>query len=123
MSVPFNYVAGSPAPIPAFILVTFTTNKTPGGGSNNDEVLIDDIELIYNNSVGINSTLIEPSFSAYYSLQNGLVVEGAIGQISVVSSEGRVYKMGLKEEVSGLKLNPGIYFIKSANSSVKILVP
>lgn len=48
ISVPFNYVVGSPAPTPAFILVTFTTNKTPGGGTANDEILVDDIELIYN---------------------------------------------------------------------------
>jgi hypothetical protein len=45
-SVPFNYAG--PANNPQFILVTFTTNMTPGGGANNDEVLIDDIQLIYN---------------------------------------------------------------------------
>jgi hypothetical protein len=45
-SVPFNYTG--PATAPQFILATFTTNMTPGGGANNDEVLIDDIQLIYN---------------------------------------------------------------------------
>jgi hypothetical protein len=29
----------------------------------------------------------------------------------------------MKEDISGLKLNPGIYFIQANNSSVKILVP
>jgi hypothetical protein len=48
ISVPFNYVVGSPAPNPSFILITFTTNKTPGGGTANDEVLVDDIQLVYN---------------------------------------------------------------------------
>jgi hypothetical protein len=46
ISVPFVYYG--PATNPAFLLVTFTTNKTPGGGTANDEILVDDIELIYN---------------------------------------------------------------------------
>ncbi|MBM3186901.1 MAG: cadherin-like domain-containing protein, partial [Bacteroidetes bacterium] len=46
ISVPFVY--NGPATNPAFLLVTFTTNKTPGGGTANDEVLVDDIQLIYN---------------------------------------------------------------------------
>jgi hypothetical protein len=45
-SVPFTYSGQSTDP--QFILVTFTTNMTPGGGAANDEVLIDDIQLIYN---------------------------------------------------------------------------
>lgn len=50
MSAPFNYTG--PASVPEYILVTFTTNKTPGGGTIGDIVLIDDVELIYNpNSV------------------------------------------------------------------------
>jgi len=45
-SIPFIY--SGPATSTQFILVTFTTNMTPGGGANNDEILVDDIELIYN---------------------------------------------------------------------------
>lgn len=123
ISVPFDYVVGSPAPTPELILVTFTTNKTPGGGSNNDEVLVDDIQLIYNGSVGLISTENEPAFSAFYSSQNGLMINGEVAEISVISSEGKIQRKGTKEDVSGLKLNPGIYFIQANNSSVKILVP
>ena len=36
-----------------YILTTFTTNKTPGGGSENDEVYVDDIVLIYNPSLNL----------------------------------------------------------------------
>jgi hypothetical protein len=46
-----------------------------------------------------------------------------VQEISVVSAEGKIQRKGTKEDVSGLKLNSGIYFIQSANSSVKILVP
>lgn len=52
ISVPFNYTG--PASSPEFILITFTTNRTPGGGSDNDQVWIDDVELIYNTPAGIN---------------------------------------------------------------------
>ncbi len=45
-SVPWNYTG--PASAHTYVLITFATNSMPGGGNNNDEVLIDDIELIYN---------------------------------------------------------------------------
>jgi len=45
-SVPFTYV-GTPSNA-AFIITTFTTNSVPGGGSANDSLWIDDVELIYN---------------------------------------------------------------------------
>jgi len=32
---------------PSYILLTFTTNKTPGGGSTDDILYMDDIEMIY----------------------------------------------------------------------------
>ncbi|MEN9399031.1 MAG: hypothetical protein RL632_132 [Bacteroidota bacterium] len=44
-SVPFVY-SGAASTV-NYLLVTFTTNQTPGGGAANDEVLIDDVELIY----------------------------------------------------------------------------
>ncbi|WP_300665432.1 T9SS type A sorting domain-containing protein [Fluviicola sp.] len=31
----------------SYILVTFATNKTPGGGSANDQLFIDDLQLVY----------------------------------------------------------------------------
>ena len=43
--VPFDY--NHPATTPAYILLTFTTNKTPGAGSENDFLWIDDITMIY----------------------------------------------------------------------------
>lgn len=45
-SVPFVYTG--PASTNTYIIATFATNKTPGVGTVNDEVLIDDVELIYN---------------------------------------------------------------------------
>jgi hypothetical protein len=45
-SVPFVYTG--PASANTFILATFATNKTPGVGTVGDEVLLDDVQLIYN---------------------------------------------------------------------------
>jgi PKD repeat protein len=44
-SVPFIY--SGPATTNTYLLATFTTNQTPGGGAANDEILIDDVELVY----------------------------------------------------------------------------
>ncbi|MES2799567.1 MAG: Ig-like domain-containing protein [Bacteroidota bacterium] len=48
-SIPWSYVG--PASVNTFILITFTSNKTPGGGNINDEVFIDDLQLVYNQQV------------------------------------------------------------------------
>lgn len=47
-SIPFDY--SGPATDAEYILLTFTTNETAGGGKANDVVFIDDVELIYNSS-------------------------------------------------------------------------
>lgn len=47
-SIPFDY--SGPATDAQFILLTFTTNETAGGGEGGDEVFIDDVELIYNSN-------------------------------------------------------------------------
>lgn len=45
-AIPFAYESGSKTP--AYILLSYTTNKTPGEGDANDAVYIDDIEMVYN---------------------------------------------------------------------------
>ena len=45
ISVPFVYEGNK---TPAYILVSYTTNKTPGEGKSGDALYIDDAEMIYN---------------------------------------------------------------------------
>jgi len=118
-SVPFVYEG--PATIVEYILVTFSTSSTPGGGSANDEVLLDDIELIYN-PVGLNEQVAN-SFKAYYSDANGLTIKGADATYELINLAGTSEKVGDLNTLNGLSLNTGIYFLKSGNSVVKILVP
>ena len=49
ISIPFEYTQNTVAP--KTILVTISTNADAGQGSDKDEVLVDDIELIYNAKV------------------------------------------------------------------------
>ena len=61
ISVPFVYEGNK---TPAYILVSYTTNKTPGKGTSGDVLYIDDAEMIYNSkatSVSFNGT----SFSGF----------------------------------------------------------
>lgn len=45
-TVPFDY-ASYGGSTPAYVLITFTTNKTPGGGNGGDALYIDDITMVY----------------------------------------------------------------------------
>ncbi len=118
-SVPF--VNEGPATTVEYILITFATSSTPGGGSTNDEVLLDDIELIYN-SVGLNEQVAD-SFKAYYSVENGLTIKGADATYELINLAGASEKIGNLTTLNGMSLNTGIYFLKSGDSVVKILVP
>lgn len=50
LEIPFDYTVGT-GNTPAYILVTFTTNKTPGGGSDGDRLYVDDIAIVYYNDL------------------------------------------------------------------------
>lgn len=62
LSVPFQYTQLDPAQA-AYMLITFTTNQTPGGGSSYsegglfnktyylDDVYLDDVEMVYNHGL------------------------------------------------------------------------
>ena len=52
MSIPFTKGSNND---PRYILATFNTNKTPGGGSDGDELYVDDICLIYKPTLNVGS--------------------------------------------------------------------
>lgn len=59
LSIPFNYTDANKAKA---ILVTISTNATPGKGSANDQVWVDDMELVYNagiNNIALNGVTLE----------------------------------------------------------------
>lgn len=51
LEIDFDYSVGTEGNVPAYILVSFTTNKTPGGGSAGDRLYVDDIAMVYYNDL------------------------------------------------------------------------
>ena len=49
LTLPFVYTGQ--ADVPAYALVSFATNATPGKGTGNDYMLVDDLEYIYNSQL------------------------------------------------------------------------
>lgn len=54
LAVPFSYTSVDPTKA-AYVLITFSTNKTPGGGTSGrntkDNIYLDDVEMIYNHAL------------------------------------------------------------------------
>lgn len=69
ISIPFEYTGSTLSP--KAILVTISTNADAGQGSNNDEVIVDDIALVYNAKVtgikvlGAELTTFDPAKTQY----------------------------------------------------------
>ncbi len=103
MSIPFNY---SFVNTPVFILITFTTNKTPGGGSDNDQLWIDDVELKNTNAnieTNQNSLVQVAINDGQLSILNH---ENEDGTIEVFDLQGRKIYSGTLEsnfDVSNLR--------------------
>lgn len=81
LKVPFVY---SGTADPAYLLISITTNETPGGGSANDSLSVDDIRFVY--SSWLTDILVD-----------GLSIEGF--QKGVAD-----YDLGLKDSLTGLDL-------------------
>ena len=107
-SVPFVPTA-NPGLVPAFILTTFATNSTPGGGAANDEVLLDDISLVYNGGGAGVDKLLAPHFTANYS-EGTIFLHGDVqGQLRIIALNGQVVFEGNAQKVTPLSLEPGLY--------------
>ena len=122
-SAPFNAeVQVGLMPIARYILLTFATNKNPGGGAANDEVLLDDVELIYNaSSIGeLQSTI-----QLYYSSVHGLMSKDLSldTDLSIYSISGQLVKKGTLGQLTGKSLPSGQYLLHFQGKSQKIFIP
>ena len=111
MAVAYDY--SGPASGNTHILVTFTTNEIPGGGSANDEVFIDDIELIYNtNSVDeLNNDGIIASMN---NSANSIVISSPSelnGNYEIFNTLGQSVQSGSLENEIQFNQISGVYFI------------
>jgi hypothetical protein len=122
-SVPFNYTVNTGL-APKFILLTFTTNHIPGGGSANDEVLIDDVELIYN-LVGIAAHKEQQGPIISIDENNLVLIEGPMPQekVEIYKLSGQLLQQTTVAQVNGTALPSGFYLIRCAAEVAKIYVP
>ncbi len=119
-SVPFAYVG--PSSNPEYILITFTTNKTPGGGSAGDEVFIDDVELIYNSTAQLSSENSNKWIG--YNASSGLYISDDFlkdEMIIVTNLMGQIIQKGSVSELNGTKLQTGMYIVSHQSGSSKII--
>ena len=117
-SIAFDYVG--PATTPEYILVTFTTNMIPGGGSDGDEIFIDDVELIYSTS-GISDKQ-KNCWIAYN--ESGLVFSNDFESddvFRVYSTSGKEIYRGTRNQLSSSPLQPGMYLITNNKNSFKVI--
>jgi hypothetical protein len=122
-SAPFEYeVQTGLMPIAKYILLTFATNKNPGGGAANDEVLLDDVELIYNAS-SINE--VQSSVQLYYSSVNGLMSKDLSSDtdLAIYSISGQLVKKGSIAQLCGKSLPSGNYLLNFQGKSQKLFIP
>lgn len=122
-SVPFTYTVNTGL-APKFILLTFTTNHIPGGGSANDEVLIDDVELIYN-TIGFESEVSSEQFGVFIDEANRLVLTGfeQDQQVEIFRLNGKLLEANCVEKLQRRTLPSGFYLIRYAGTGTKIYVP
>lgn len=118
ISIPFKY--NGTATSPDYILVSMTTNKTPGGGSGGDSLYIDDLSLVYNDisvpeinhssnlSVLVNENDITISLSFEKPAVPVIDIYNMNGQL-VYSN--KVSAGSTQEKISTNKFNKGIYLV------------
>lgn len=122
-SVPFVYTVNTGL-VPKFILLTFTTNHIPGGGSANDEVLIDDVQLIYN-VVGLDAHMTNPGLLISVDENNRLLIEGPGAQekVEIFRLSGQLFQETTVAQINGTTLPSGFYVVRCTGESSKIYVP
>jgi hypothetical protein len=114
-SIPFTYTV-NPGLVPGFVLVTFATNSTPGGGAANDEVLIDDISMVYNGGAGI-SEVNQKEFRVNYQGDQLSLFGTTQGNLQVVGLNGAVSFNGEVNGTVKMVLSQGIYLAQLTSSN------
>ncbi|MCH2230514.1 MAG: T9SS type A sorting domain-containing protein [Crocinitomicaceae bacterium] len=113
-AIAFDYTG--PATDNAFILVTFTTNENAGQGNNNDEVLIDDVELIYNpdDNNGIEETDNDGIVVSMNNSSNRIIFNSETelnGEYSIYNNLGQSIQAGKVSSDVYFDAKPGVYFV------------
>lgn len=113
-AVPFVYAGPASAANQAFILTTFTTNEQAGGGSADDQLWIDDIELIYNPS-GLDEVGTAAMQVAMNNTNNTITVlskENLNGSYEVLNLMGQRVQVGELSKEIAFNQPAGMYIVQ-----------
>ena len=116
-AVAFDY--SGPASTNTFILVTFASNATPGGGDVGDEVYVDDIELIYNsNSTNeIDKNNFSVGMDNVANVINIFSNTNVDGQYEIYNAGGQKVQSGELTSSIPFEEKSGIYFVRLVTAS------
>lgn len=119
-AVPFVYAGPAPIANQAYILITFTTNEVGGGGTAGDEVLIDDVELIYN-PVGLDENETASIQVSINNSDNSLLVssiEDLNGEYEVLNLMGQRVQAGNLTKNIPFEQAAGMYIVRVVQNGV-----
>lgn len=110
-SIPFDYVG--PASTNTHILITFTTSAIAGGGDDNDQMWIDDVELIYNPTSGIGELEANDVAVAVNDGQLSILSDKELsGTVAVYAANGQLVQTEVLDSSMPFNHEPGIYFVQ-----------
>lgn len=111
LKVPFEY---SGTADPAYMIISLTTNKTPGGGDANDSLSIDDIVLVYSawlNDISLDGNTIEGFSKGVMDYDLGLVE----------SFDAIVSGLGYQTEVADAAVERGVAYGRAGEDSLMVV--
>lgn len=111
LKVPFEY---SGTADPAYMIISLTTNKTPGGGDANDSLSIDDIVLVYSawlNDISLDGNTIEGFSKGVMDYDLGLVE----------SFDAIVLGLGYQTEVADAAVERGVAYGRAGEDSLMVV--
>lgn len=123
MSMPFEYTDNDVEP--AVILITASTNATPGKGSDGDQLLVDDIEFIYNcklTSLKVNGESV-PDFDSYIYDYEIEVEEEVTSENVEVFADGKtaLVRTLIEDKENGQEITITVYSGDMSQSSTYVV--
>ncbi|MCL2597255.1 MAG: PCMD domain-containing protein [Paludibacter sp.] len=100
LSIPFDYNSYAENvnnADPMYILISITTNKTPGGGNANDSVYVDDMLMIYNPTLTIENTSGKDIFSSEDMLSVTFSITGTMSPDNL-NADANIVSLELSDE-------------------------
>lgn len=114
LSIPFNYAGNSLSP--DFMLVSFTSNMTPGGGDTNDALIVDDIQLIYKPSLKAGN-ISKSSFKAGESISVDYEIKGSMSVLNI-NGEANTVSLQMSDANGSFATPKTIASIKTDESGI-----